>query len=395
MRQMTIRRNFTPKYIESIQTPETGRTIVYDSKTSGLGIMAQPTGTKSFFWFRRTHDDRKWINLGKFPNLSVVGARRAAMKHNSVLADWQAGGFEGLSPFDADAGMTLGRLHDRYRVARFADKPRRAKYSEWMFKKYFSRWKNRTLGQIRGDDVRRLHAKMKIDAPIMGNRVVEFIRAMYGYATKQGWWEGLNPGSAVEMAKEVKRQRYLDDETHSGEVRRLFRALRKEKSRDLRDYVLLALFTGARRSDVLGMKWANVKLTERTWLIATPKNSVPYIVALSPEATAVLKKRKRDLGKSEYVFPSFGRTKHVVDLRKPWARLLKRAKITDFRQHDLRRSFASRMAKLDVSLLKIGRALGHQSLAATQIYARLQSADLRESVEATTASIVQSSKTKQ
>ena len=144
------------------------------------------------------------------------------------------------------------------------------------------------------------------------------------------------------------------------------------------------------------MKWDHVKFAERTWAIPTPKNSVPYIVALAPEAIAVLRKRKRDLGvTSEYVFPSFGRTKHVVDLRKPWAALIKRAKIPDFRQHDMRRSFGSRLAKMETPLLEISKALGHQSLQATLIYARLQTKDLRGAVEAATKSLVADSKIKQ
>jgi integrase len=393
MRQTSKRLNFTKASIAKIPIPPSGRTIVYDTTIPALGVMTQCTGKKSFFWFRKIAGVPKWITLGFFPDMKVVSARDAATKHNAALGAWRSRGFEGVNPFDADADMTLERLLERYLKARFKDKkPARADYARWMFKRYLKPWRARRLGQVRSGDVRRLHQRMAIDSPVMSNRITQFIRAMFGFAAKAGLWEGMNPGAAVEMEREQSRTRYLDDETHSGEVRRLFKALRKEPSRDLRDYVLLSLFSGARRSDVLSARWDMIKIHERTWRIPTPKGAVPYTVALTDESLAVLKKRKRDFGTSEWVFPSFGKSGHVVDLKGPWKRLLQRAGIENLRQHDLRRSYGARLASMGVPLLAIGRALGHQSTAATEVYARLQTDDLRESVEAATSSIVKSSR---
>jgi integrase len=394
MRQTTNRLSFTQSTVEKIPVPATGRSITYDSKTPGLGVMTQCTGRKTYFWFRRVSGERKWITLGFHPELSVTGARDAATKHNAALGTWRSRKYDGPSPFDEDSDVTLGRLLNRYLKARFTAKPKRADYCRWMFKRYLRPWEHRRLGQIRSGDVRRLHERMKIDAPIMANRISQFVRTLYGFATKAGLWESANPAAAVEMEKETSRKRYLDDESHSGEVRRLFKALRTEPSRDLRDYVLLTLFCGPRRSDVLSARWEHLKLPERTWLIPHSKGDVAYTVALAPEAVAVLKKRKRDFGKSEWVFPSFGKSGHLVDLKKPWKQLLVRAEITDFRQHDLRRSFGARAAAQGMPLLMIGKALGHQSVAATQVYARLQTEDLREGVEDVAASLVRSSKKK-
>src|SRR5580692_6268774 len=119
MRQTTNRLSFTQSTVAKIPVPATGRSITYDSKTPGLGVMTQCTGRKTYFWFRRVSGERKWITLGFFPELSVTGARDAATKHNSDLGTWRSKKYDGPSPFDEDSDVTLGRLLNRYLKDRF------------------------------------------------------------------------------------------------------------------------------------------------------------------------------------------------------------------------------------------------------------------------------------
>ena len=73
---------------------------------------------------------------------------------------------------------------------------------------------------------------------------------------------------------------------------------------------------------------------------------------------------------------SSGRTE-----KRPWYKLLKDAKIKDLRLHDLRRTLASYMAMDNQSLQIIGKALGHKSVASTQIYSRLMNDPVRKAME--------------
>jgi integrase len=83
-----------------------------------------------------------------------------------------------------------------------------------------------------------------------------------------------------------------------------------------------------------------------------------------------------------------GESNHIVDLKRPWAALLARAKIENLRIHDLRRSLGSWMAGAGASLPIIGRALGHQSGEATAIYARLSLDPVRESIATATTAML-------
>ena len=116
------------------------------------------------------------------------------------------------------------------------------------------------------------------------------------------------------------------------------------------------------------------------WTIPNPKNQVPYVVSLLPEILEILEKRRRN-SESEWVFPSHGKSGHLLNVRRSWTALLKRAGITGLRRHNLRRTLGSWTAKGGASIPLIGKALGHQSLSATQIYSRLDIAPVRKAVE--------------
>ena len=148
----------------------------------------------------------------------------------------------------------------------------------------------------------------------------------------------------------------------------------------------LALYTGARRSNLQAMKWADIDLEERLWRItsADAKANESIRIPLAPEAIATLGRLKKLSKESPYVFPARrkdSKTPHLANPSKQLERVLDRAEIKDFTFHDLRRSAGSRLAANGVPLLTIGKLLGHRSIASTQIYAKLDVSDLRAALE--------------
>jgi len=90
----------------------------------------------------------------------------------------------------------------------------------------------------------------------------------------------------------------------------------------MRDLFMLALLTGARRSNVCAMAWSDIDLEAGVWRISKTKNGTPQNVTLSPEAVQVLKARKEGAGASPFVFPGTGKTGHIVEPKGAWAKLL-------------------------------------------------------------------------
>ena len=102
-----------------------------------------------------------------------------------------------------------------------------------------------------------------------------------------------NPVIGIKTRRTVKRDRFLQ----TGELPRFFESLAVESNKTLRDYILLALLTGARRSNLLAMKWSETDLDEFVWRIADTKNRTPQNVTLSPEAVTILTARKETASK--------------------------------------------------------------------------------------------------
>lgn len=90
-----------------------------------------------------------------------------------------------------------------------------------------------------------------------------------------------------------------------------------------------------------------------------------------------------------YVFPGNGKKGYLMEPRKGWERILKRAGIEDLRIHDLRRTLGSWQAKTGASLAIIGKSLNHKHQNTTAIYARLDLDPVRASVEKATNAILE------
>ena len=138
-----------------------------------------------------------------------------------------------------------------------------------------------------------------------------------------------------------------------------------------------------------------MSLDDNRWEVLNPKNNRPYVIPLTPEAVKILKDRRRArLNNNPWVFPSHGKSGHVEDLKSRWKELLTRAKITELRIHDLRRTQGSWQAGAGVSLQVIGKALGHSSLAATQVYAQLNLDPVRVAMTSANAAMMAAMKKK-
>ena len=208
------------------------------------------------------------------------------------------------------------------------------------------------------------------------------------------------------------------------ELPAFFTALDSSPNEIVRDYIRVSLFTGARRANVMSMKWADINITTRRWAIQETKNGDPIVIPLHDRVIEILNKRKEDNKKlpydnTNYVFPGTGKSGHLVEPKKAWKsikihasiliwkhdeklksiiediehtannytgydyiykRLLEETArqniilnpaVMDVRLHDLRRTLGSWQAASGTSTAIIGKSLGHKTHQATAIYARL------------------------
>jgi integrase len=142
--------------------------------------------------------------------------------------------------------------------------------------------------------------------------------------------------------------------------------------------VLLAITSGARRSEMTNLRWADVDTNAGRALVKETKNGEPRTLIVAGEALKALKAleaaraAKPEKERSEFVFPNpSGQPGAIKFFDSDWHAALEAAGIKDFRFHDLRHTCASYLAAQKCSLLEIADVLGHKTLAMVKRYSHL------------------------
>jgi|SRR5215472_995179 len=368
---------FTDKSIRALKPrPNSKRDYYRDDEVRGLQIGVNAGGTKTFYLSRFISGRHERVPLGAFPEMNTEAARAKAINLNSSIID---GGNPAEERREIRDGQTLQEMFD-YWLTNYAQEHKRTwKDDEWKFGKYLHSWRLRRIVEITKNDVVQLHAHLgRVHGHYTANRVIELLSAMYSRAISDWGYKHTNPAAGVKGYKETKRRRFLKGE----ELPAFFQSLAQEKNEVIRDFLLVALLAGARRSNVQSMMWEEIDWVHLLWTIPAQKakSSEDVVVVLTEPVVAILRRRQAS-SLSPFVFPGRGRTHHLVEPKKCWKNILKRAGLTDLRLHDLRRSLGSYQAIAGSSLLVIGQSLGHTSTAATKIYSQLSTDPVRQSVE--------------
>jgi integrase len=369
---------FTKKALEALKPPAKGRAYVYDAVQAGLAVCITQAGSKTFYRTGRINGRAEQVRLGVFPEMSIEAARKGAQK----VAGEVAAGNNPRRP--RRYGATIQDLFGHWMMYARAFKKSWAE-DERQFERYFQSLKNRRLSDITTADVvewnRRIGEK---HGPVAANRARALLCAMYNRAYEMGQ-ELLNPCRGVRRFPEESRDRYLTPD----EVPRFFAALGEVPDPAVRDFLWLALLTGARKSNVLGMRWDQLTV-EGVWRIPSTKSGKVVLLPLVDTAQNILRARKEAAGNSPWVFPARTISGHLGSVNKPWRRLCERAGLGDLRIHDLRRTLGSWQAAMGVSELVIGKSLGHAAGSrATSVYARLGLEPVRRAVEGATNALLE------
>lgn len=203
------------------------------------------------------------------------------------------------------------------------------------------------------------------------NRYLAILSHVYTVAMNEWQWVQDNPLRKITKMKEPRgRVRFLSDDERT----RLLDECRKSASPFLYLIVVLALSTGARKMELLSLKWNDVDLERGLIVLHETKNGHRRSLVLTGHALVLMKNhskiRRLD---SDLVFPGIKGEK-PFDITSAWEWALKRADIKDFRFHDTRHSASSYLAMNGASLAEIAEVLGHKTLQMVKRYSHLSEA---------------------
>ena len=362
--------NFTKQFLIKCTLPSKGRAYFQDTQEKGLSVSITSNGVITFFVRKRVNGRDERIHLGHFPELSIENARKHALAVKADVA-------KGIDPTEEKKRLkeeiTFGEMFQEF-MERYSKKFKKTwEFDQREIKRFCSPFFHRKACQITKIEILELHEKIGHESGFyQANRLLERVRAIYNKAIEWGW-KGTNPTLGIKKFKEKSRQRFL----RKDEMPRFFKALAEEENATTRDFILLSLLTGARKSNVLAMQWEEINFTLSEWHIKETKNGESHVIPLTGPTIEILQERKQN-AQSLYVFPGTGKKGHLADPKKAWTRILKRAEIGDLRIHDLRRTLGSWMGAVGATTAIIGKTLAHKSVEATKVYERIDIDPVRE-----------------
>jgi len=392
---------------------------VRDTELRGFLVRVETGGTKSFFLDYRLHGRRNRYRLGAYPNLSPDGARALAQAIAGDVA-------RGTDPqARRKAAREQGVRESLSTLRAFLD----GRYGPWA--KAHLKSADFQLARVRSDFADRLDQPLHDFNPFMVegirqnwkkggmqprsiNRDMQRLQSVLSRAVEWGVIDkhplaGLKPlkfdktGRVrfLTAAEETAlRKGLVDREERLRQARIRFNTWRIARDRKplperqgelldhLRPLVLLALNTGLRRGELLGLTWGSVNFAAKllTVTAATAKSGHTRRVPLNAEALSVLKAWHERRGKPSadaLVFPGpTGERMKRIDTS--WDSLVKGAGLKNFRLHDCRHHFASKLVQAGVDLYTVKELLGHSEIAMTEKYSHLAPDNLRAAVEKVT-----------
>jgi integrase len=249
----------------------------------------------------------------------------------------------------AEANKKCFRANEQYRIAQL--------------EAYFG---NLRISEITNWDAEQLKAHLsKSVAPATVNRLIGNARHMFSMAMK---WEGLprNPFSGIKLLPVPDvTQRILTSE----EELRLLKACDKIRAPHLNSFITLALNTGMRRGEILGLKWNQLDLEQRIVLVENSKTkSSNRRIPMNESVRGLLTKLKAD-HQGDLVFPSHRKKGHPFrDPKVAFRKAVRLSGIQHIRFHDLRHTFATRLVRAGVDLITVQQLLGHAKIVTTARY---------------------------
>ena len=191
-----------------------------------------------------------------------------------------------------------------------------------------------------------------------------------------GYRNPVRAESVSRFAENPAKDRFLTKD----EQLRLLAVTRRSTQERMYLLVLMALTTGMRKGELLGLRWSDVDLKARTAYLGHTKNGKPRYVPLTPAVVEELMKF-RDAPTAR-VFPCGNPDSEApLDPGKAWRNACRKSGIGHCRFHDLRHTAASNLVRAGRSLFEVGVLLGHSSPTMTHRYSHLAVDDTRRMVD--------------
>ncbi|EGQ7683545.1 site-specific integrase [Vibrio parahaemolyticus] len=388
---MAVKKKITNTSIKQL-TIEDGR--LNDTEISGFHARISPKGAIKYYFYYRLNGKQRNYLIGSADSMTPAQARDLAKEKAGLVASGVDVQVQRAEERKAEVrrSLTLGKyLEEHYKDYLFAMNPKTAKQSYQSIANTFAFLADKPLEDIKAWDIQQwVTEKRKLGrAPATIEYTFNRLKAALSRAVEWEFIESHNL-SSVKIAKEDNtRIRYLSESEEAALLNALAaREAQLCEDNDSYQYadfftplITLAMHTGMRKGEMLTLRWESVSFENRylTILSENAKSKKKRTIPMNDTVFNMLSQWRAQNLNEEYVFVHEG--KQVSFFQYPWQNLLKAAGIENFRFHDLRHHFASKLVMAGVDLNVVRELLGHADLKMTLRYAHLAPAHTAAAVQ--------------
>jgi integrase len=368
----------TKKTVDRLAAPDPSgkQTLYWDSELKGFAVLCSgTTNARTFIAQRDLPDGRtRRITVGAVAEIDLGTARSRAA---DILDNLR----HGRDPTQRSAGdQTLGETLEAYLAARKTLRPATAtSYRNWA--KHLAPWINLPLRSITSEMVEARHRSIADEVTrgnggtTAANAALRLLRVLWNYVAEQ------TPDMPANPVRRLQRQWYAEPRretlVRADELPAFYDAVTKLQSEVARDYLLLLLFTGMRKTEAATLRWSDIDFTSRVIRVPAARTKAKRTLDL-PMSDFVydLLVARRALGRDKYVFPARGG--RISGSMHPLEQVAEASgiKVT---HHDLRRTFITVAESVDISVLALKALINHSlGRGVTEGYVQMTTERLRE-----------------
>jgi len=354
------------KFIDrKVRRPMTGQVIYRDDELVGFGLRVT-RGSMSYIVECRVNGVNKRITIGPHGRFDSNTAREEAGRLLAAMT-------LGRDPKEEDAKkkLSLAQVLDEYLACRTL-RPNSIRSFTGVIKRCLGDWLDLPIASITKDMVELRHreltrpTRMGTSGKAQANVAMERLAILINFAMTKYEIDGqpIMQKNPVDRLSEIRAWHYLPRRQNVIPDHKLpawYEAVKSLRDTKVRDYLLLLLFTGLRRTEAASLKWTDIDFAGRVLTVRAEiaKNHHEHRLPLTDFLVALLAQRKSRTGDSDFVFP--GREgKHMVDSDHVISGVAEKCNCA-FTVHDLRRTFLTTAEMLDVPHYVLRKLANHVS----------------------------------
>lgn len=342
------------------------RKMIRDSEVKGFGVRVTAQA-KAFFLEHRIKGQKLQarITIGNYPAWTVEDARQRARE---MIVEMDKG-FDPREAYRKEVARpaTLKDAYAAFMEARTLSDGTRSNYERY-FRLRFTDWLNLPLDKITSEMVARRHieiSKGEKGSKSSANNAMRALGSVFTFAMAK-YGEQVVPKHPVKILAALRQ--WFPENRRSNVIKRTQLAdwfagiadLRREGRILQADYLVFTLLTGARREEAASLQWSEVDFSERSIKFMKTKNGDDRTIPLTNHLEQMLKRRQAESAGSPFVFAStLSKGGYIAEPKYALAAIQEGHKV-NVSMHDLRRTYATTLESLDVSIYALKTLLGHK-----------------------------------